>query len=91
MLIFTKKRTIEILKCRIGCHDFQVEYRSAPGILTVMGKEYEIQGTVERCQREGCNRLFFTYEDWPRMECREDSAPRRFSPSQREGRVLVVA
>lgn len=90
--MFTNRaQVVESLRCRIGIHAFEVEYVSAPGIFSVGGKEVVIQGTVERCSRPGCGRLFFTYEDWPRTECHERSEPRRYSDSGREGRALILA
>lgn len=91
MMIFTKQRTLDILRCRIGLHDFQVEYRSAPAAFTVGDKEVQISGTVERCQRPGCGKLYFTYNDWPRLECYPQARERRYSASERESRVLVLA
>lgn len=91
MLIFTKQRTLDILRCRIGLHDFQMEYRSAPGIFDIGGREYEIEGTVERCQRPGCGKLYITYKDWPRVECYPQARERKYSSAERESRVLVLA
>lgn len=77
--------------CWFGLHDFQEEYRSAPGLFSIGDQSCEIQGTVERCQRPGCLKLFFTFADWPRIECYPKVRERRYSSSEREGRVLVLA
>jgi hypothetical protein len=60
--------------CRFGFHNFEVEYRSAPGVFCIDGKEVFIEGKVERCAR--CPALFFSYKDWPRMECFEQQVAR---------------